>query len=98
MLLATSCCTSCALAPGQLVVTWMVGGVMGGYCETGSPKMDTAPISIVIKAITLPNTGRSIKNLESMIHLSAKVLFRVTQDRAPGRGTGSSLVSVGATD
>jgi hypothetical protein len=32
----------------------------------GNPKMETAPISIVIKAITLPSTGRSIKYFESM--------------------------------
>jgi hypothetical protein len=39
---------------------------MGGYCAIGKPKIETAPISIVIKAITFPRTGRSMKNLESM--------------------------------
>jgi hypothetical protein len=29
--------------------------------------MDTAPINSMTKAITLASTGRSIKNLESMI-------------------------------
>jgi hypothetical protein len=43
-----------------------VGGVMGGYWAIGKENIDTAPISIVISAITLPSTGRSMKNLESM--------------------------------
>jgi hypothetical protein len=49
-----------------MVVTCTVGGVIGGYCAIGNEKIDTAPISIVINAITLPSTGRSMKNLESM--------------------------------
>ena len=32
----------------------------------GKPKIETAPMSIVTKAITFASTGRSMKNLESI--------------------------------
>src|SRR6185503_2584035 len=40
-----------------------VGGVIGGYCETGSTKSATAPSRIVTNAMTFARTGRSMKNL-----------------------------------
>ena len=34
----------------------------------GKTRIDTAPMSMVIKAITFANTGLSIKNLDSMTY------------------------------
>src|SRR5262245_46597963 len=62
---ATVSATTWALAPGNTALTVTVGGVICGYCSTGSPTSATAPINIVTNAITLAKTGRSMKNLES---------------------------------
>jgi len=47
-------------------VTCTVGGVMGGYCATGSEKIATPPSNIMTMAMTFASTGRSMKNLENM--------------------------------
>src|SRR5262249_26707059 len=61
----TVAATTSALAPGKLVLTRMVGGTMSGYCATGSRSRHTAPRSMVMMAITLANTGCSMKNLDT---------------------------------
>src|SRR5262245_42365349 len=52
-------------APGQFAETCTVGGVIGGYCETGSTPSATPPRRIVTNAMTFARTGRSMKNLAS---------------------------------
>ncbi len=47
-------------------MTWTVGGVIGGYCETGRTPSATAPSRIVTNAMTFARTGRSMKNRASM--------------------------------
>src|SRR5579862_6618617 len=42
----------------------MVGGTTLGYWLTGSAKIETAPISTMMMAMTLARTGRSMKNFE----------------------------------
>src|SRR5579875_260522 len=61
---ATVSINACALAPGYRAVTTMVGGTTLGYCDTGSAKIATAPISTIRIAMTFARTGRSIKNFE----------------------------------
>ena len=48
------------------MVTWTVGGVICGYWATGSPMIATAPISMVMIAMTLAKIGRSMKKREIM--------------------------------
>src|SRR5262245_2389564 len=44
----------------------MVGGVIGGYSETGRRNTATPPSKIITKAMTFASTGRSMKNLANM--------------------------------
>ena len=46
------------------MVTRTVGGVMAGYCSTGSRQTEIAPSKIVTIAMTFAKIGRSIKNRE----------------------------------
>jgi hypothetical protein len=41
----------------------MLGGATVGYCDTGSLVIDTAPSTMMNRAITHAKMGRSIKNL-----------------------------------
>ena len=59
-----------ALAPGYIVVTWMVGGTISGYCATGKVNRHTSPRMTVTMAMTLAKIGRSMKNSEIMGRLS----------------------------
>ena len=43
-----------------------VGGVMSGYCDTGSELTVSRPASSITTARTMEKMGRSIKNLENM--------------------------------
>jgi hypothetical protein len=56
-----------ALAPGYVVVTCTVGGVIGGYSETGRTPTATRPSRIVTNAMTFARTGRSMKNLANSV-------------------------------
>src|SRR5574340_199418 len=38
------------------------GGAMAGYCDTGSPRMESAPASITRMPTTHAKIGRSMKN------------------------------------
>ncbi|CEG56171.1 protein of unknown function [Legionella fallonii LLAP-10] len=63
-----------------MVVTWIVGGTMAGYCETGNTMMATNPTRTRKSAITFANIGRSIKNLEIILllsHLSCDALLLI---------------------
>src|ERR1051325_11505858 len=53
--------TTCAPAPGYEVETCTVGGVICGYCSTGSDRSETMPKIIVTIAMTFAKTGRSMK-------------------------------------
>src|SRR5579863_4944731 len=70
-----------ALAPGYVVVTWIVGGVMFGYCATGSVNSATPPITSVRIAMTLARTGRSMKNFEIIAGLFGVVVGKCLQLR-----------------
>src|SRR5437870_1468395 len=58
---ATDCSTSSALAPTYVVVTWISGGVMSGYCEMGSRESDTAPTITVTMERTIATMGLRMK-------------------------------------
>jgi hypothetical protein len=55
--------TTSALAPGYEADTRTVGGVMCGYCATGSSGSDTAPASTIRIARTDAKIGRAMKKL-----------------------------------
>jgi len=55
-----------ALAPGYEAVTWIVGGVIAGYCDTGSVAMATPPRIIIRIAMTFERTGLSMKYRENI--------------------------------
>src|SRR5690349_17757802 len=50
-----------AFAPGYTADTSIVGGVMSGYCATGSDVSATDPASVTMMLITLAKIGRSMK-------------------------------------
>src|SRR5882672_7447826 len=63
---ATESPTVFASAPGYVVVTWMVTGVMLGYCSTGRFFMQTSPAITMMVDITVAKMGWSMKNLENI--------------------------------
>ena len=60
---ATDCATTSALAPGKLVVTVTCGGTTCGYCAIGSSTAASTPTRIMMSAMTVEKTGRSMKKL-----------------------------------
>ena len=40
------------------------GGAMRGYCSTGRRRIESPPISMMVRARTQAKTGRSMKNLD----------------------------------
>ena len=58
---ATDASTSVALAPMKVVVTWIIGGTISGYCEMGRPLMATRPSRTVMIEITIATIGRFTK-------------------------------------
>src|SRR5579864_4388844 len=59
---ATDCSTVCALAPGYVAWTTMVGSVIRGYCAMGNWSAAIAPTSRMSNAVTIAKTGRVMKN------------------------------------
>ena len=80
---ATDASTSVALAPMKVVVTWIIGGTISGYCAIGRPLMATRPSSTVMIEITIATMGRLTKK-RAMIYL------------APSAGLPSRALSVAA--
>src|SRR5262245_49460770 len=91
---ATVSTSTRALAPGYRAVTWTVGGVIGGYCATGSCSSATAPIRIISRASTLARTGRSMKYLENMAD-GAALTLRGRLARGRGRGARRAVRACG---
>jgi hypothetical protein len=58
---ATDASTSVALAPMKVVVTWIIGGTISGYCAMGSPRMATKPSSTRMIDRTIATIGRFTK-------------------------------------
>src|ERR1700719_3871511 len=63
---ATVSATTCALAPGYTAETSTVGGVISGYCVTGSVNSAIPPASVITMESTEAKIGRSIKKRENM--------------------------------
>src|SRR5208283_6011943 len=63
---ATDCATTSALAPGKDVDTVTWGGTTWGNWAMGRPRMESPPIRIMISAITVEKTGRSMKKLNTV--------------------------------
>src|SRR5881628_10802 len=82
---ATACSTSSALAPMYVVVTWISGGVMSGYCEMGRRESETAPTITVTIEITIATMGRRMKKFP-MSYLEAAGV---------GAGAGTVLAAAG---
>src|SRR5207302_7181288 len=62
---ATVSATTLALAPGYWQVTETVGGVISGYCATGSLATETTPASVITMEMTDARMGRLMKTRES---------------------------------
>src|SRR5712691_5279187 len=60
---ATDCDTTSALAPGKTAFTVTWGGATCGYWAIGRPTAAKAPTRTMSSAMTVENTGRSIKKL-----------------------------------
>ena len=61
---ATACSTSTALAPVNVVVIWMRGGVISGYWAIGRPFRATAPTMTMTIEMTIATIGRRTKNFD----------------------------------
>ena len=70
---ATEASTSVALAPMNVVVTWIIGGTISGYCAIGSPVIATRPSSTVMIEITIATIGRFTKKL-AMTYFSPRAV------------------------
>src|SRR5690349_10698772 len=84
-----------ALAPGYRVVTCTTGGVIGGYCATGSTLNATAPTSTITMASTFERIGRSMKNLENTGGAPPLAYWPLPVLAAPA-GAGTSAATGGA--
>src|SRR6516165_2912026 len=62
---ATVSAMTCALAPGYTAETSTVGGVISGYCATGSVNSATPPASTTTMDNTEAKMGRLIKKREN---------------------------------
>ncbi len=62
---ATDSATTVASAPGYWHCTWIVGGVICGYCARGSVKTAMPPASVTTIDSTLAKIGRSMKKREN---------------------------------
>src|SRR5262245_29965214 len=60
---ATEASTSVALAPMNVVVTWIMGGTISGYCAMGRPRMATKPSRTRMIDRTIATIGRLTKKL-----------------------------------
>src|SRR4051812_25673099 len=92
---ATDCSTSSALAPTYVVVTWMSGGVMSGYCEMGRRESETAPTMTVTIEITIATMGRRMKkfpigHLEEDSALDAAAPMLAAAGTGPACGGGEA--------
>src|SRR3954462_10661899 len=58
---ATEASTSVALAPMKVVVTWIIGGTMSGYCAIGRPFIATPPSITMMIDSTIATIGRLTK-------------------------------------
>src|SRR5262245_53970568 len=63
---ATVSATTWALAPGYVHITCTVGGVIGGYCATGSVSRASPPPRVMTMDRTAAKIGRSMKKREIM--------------------------------
>src|SRR5512135_3268339 len=94
---ATESPTVLESAPGYVVVTWTVTGVIVGYCSTGRDTIATSPAMTTINETTVAKIGRSMKNLENVIARSlpyfsplAALVFPVSAFGAAPAGAGSA--------
>src|SRR3954468_11056101 len=92
---ATDCSTSSALAPTYVVVTWMSGGGMSGYCEMGGRESETAPTMTVTIEITIATMGRRMKkfpigHLEEDSALDAAAPMLAAAGTGPACGGGEA--------
>ncbi|MNS63062.1 hypothetical protein D3C72_961470 [compost metagenome] len=71
---ATVSAITLGLAPGYCARTTTEGGTTSGYSEIGSLNIEMAPIRKISTDSTPAKMGRSIKNLERFILVSAKAI------------------------
>jgi hypothetical protein len=67
----TACSTFTALAPLYTAATCTMGGVMGGYCDTGIPESTIKPSTTIKMEMTIAEIGLRMK--KSLIVISPLV-------------------------
>src|SRR5690348_4074406 len=75
---ATVSATTWALAPGYEAATSTVGGVISGYCVTGSAQTAMPPARVMTIDSTEAKIGRSMKNFENTTALLCLAAVRRT--------------------
>ena len=65
---ATESASVLASAPGYWAETVICTGLMFGYCSTGNWVMAMPPARQIISETTIAKIGRSMKNLENIVH------------------------------
>src|SRR5260370_42271778 len=88
---ATDCSTTSALAPGNAVDTVTWGGTTCGYCAIGRPSAASTPTRIMISAMTVEKTGRSMKKLNMARWLDLAIGMRDSVCGQAARGQGGRV-------
>ena len=91
---ATDASTSVALAPMNVVVTWIIGGTISGYCAIGRPCIATTPSRTMMIDITIATIGRLTKKRAMVYFASASGCVGAgrRRGRAPGAGFGATVM------
>jgi hypothetical protein len=88
---ATDASTSVALAPMKVVVTWIIGGTISGYCEMGRPLMATTPSRTVMMEITIATIGRLTKK-RAMVYFTSTAAGAVLAAGVAGAGLAETVM------
>ena len=90
---ATEASTSVALAPMKVVVTWIIGGTISGYCAIGRPlHRDEAEQHVMIE-ITIATIGRLTKK-RAMVYFASPAGWRRRARSARGAPAPASATTV----
>ncbi len=73
-----------------------VGGAIGGYCEIGNCRIEIAPASMTMMAMTQAKIGRSMKNLGIMVYFFSSLGFAPGAGGAPGPAAPGLPAAAGA--
>src|SRR5207253_10601035 len=78
---ATDCSTVTASAPVKVALTMIWGGMIDGYCATGSVRIANRPATTVMIEMTIATIGRLMKKRAIPLTLGRQLLGRHRRDR-----------------